>query len=131
MKANIKAKIIIGTYTLQATRARINQHSVSPTCLLCKNDSEDREHLILHCTAHAYIREKHLATLRLLMARHYSSDTVDEIMSNTKILMECLMDSSKIRVSDTLGDHSDNIADIEEISHNLISNIHNNRAVNI
>jgi hypothetical protein len=67
------------TYTLQANRARFNQHSVSPTCLLCKNDSEDREHLILHCTAHAYIREKHLATLRLLMARHYSRDTVDEI----------------------------------------------------
>jgi hypothetical protein len=98
---------------------------------LCKNDSEDREHLILHCTAHAYIHEKHLATLRLLMARHYSSDTIDEIMSNTEILMQCLMDSSKTRVSDILGDHSDIIADIEEISHNLIFDIHNNRAVNI
>jgi hypothetical protein len=65
------------------------------------------------------------------MARHYSSDTVDEIMSNTEILMQCLMDSSKTRVSDILGDHRDNIADIEEISHHLISNIHNNRAVNI
>jgi hypothetical protein len=71
---------------------------------------EDREHLILHCTAHAYIREKHLATLRLLMARHYSRDTVDEIISNTEILMQCLMDSSKTRVSDILGDHSDIIA---------------------
>ena len=131
MKANIKAKIITGTYTLQANRARFNQHSVSPTCLLCKNDSEDREHLILHCTAHAYIREKHLATLRLLMASHYSRDTVDEIMSNTEILMQCLMDSSKTRVSDILGDHSDIIADIEEISRNLIFDIHNNRAVNI
>ena len=130
-KANIKAKIITGTYTLQANRARFNQHSVSPTCLLCKNDSEDREHLILHCTAHAHIREKHLATLRHLMASHYSRDTVDEIMSNTEILMQCLMDSSKTRVSDILGDHSDIIADIEEISRNLIFDIHNNRAVNI
>jgi hypothetical protein len=120
IKANIKAKIITGTYTLQANRARFNQ--------LCKNDSEDREHLILHCTAHAYICEKHLATLRLLMARHYSSDTVDEI---TEILMQCLMDSSKTRVGDILGDHSDIIADIEEISRNLIFDIHNNRAVNI
>jgi hypothetical protein len=130
MKANIKAKIITGTYTLQANRARVNQHSVSSTCLLCKNDSEDREHLILHCTAHAYIREKHLATLRFLMARHYSRDTVDEIMNNTEILMQCLMDSSKTRVSDILGDHSDIIADIEETNRNLIFDIHNNRAVN-
>jgi hypothetical protein len=48
-------------------------------------------------------------------------DTVDEIMSNTEILMQCLMDSSKTRVSDILRDHSDNIADIEEISHNLVN----------
>jgi hypothetical protein len=47
------------------------------------------------------------------MARHYSSDTVDEIMNNTEILMQFLMDSSKTRVSDI-------IADIEEISRNLI-----------
>ena len=53
------------------------------------------------------------------------------VMSNTEILMQCLMDSSKTRVSDILGDHSDIIADIEEISRNLIFDIHNNRAVNI
>jgi hypothetical protein len=58
------------------------------------------------------------------MASHYSRDTVDEIMSNTEILMQCLMDSSKTRVSDIIGE-------IEEISHNLIFDIHDNRAVNI
>jgi hypothetical protein len=41
------------------------------------------------------------------------------------------MDSFKTRVSDILGDHSDIIADIEEISRNLIFDIHNNRAVKI
>jgi hypothetical protein len=65
------------------------------------------------------------------MASHHSRDTVDEIMSDTEILMQCLMDSSKTRVSDILGDHSDITADIEEISRNLIFDIHNNRAVNI
>ena len=65
------------------------------------------------------------------MASHYSRDTVDEIMSNTEIHMQCLMDSSKTRVSDILSDHSDIIADIEEISRNLIFDIHNNRAVNL
>lgn len=78
--------------------ARFNQNSVSPTCLLFKNDSEDREHLILHCTEHAYIRETHITTQKLLMARHYSNATVDEIMSNTKILRQCIMDNSKTRV---------------------------------
>ena len=59
-KANIKAKLITGTYTLQANRAKFNQHSVSATCPLCKSDSEDRIHLVLHCTSYTRIRDKHL-----------------------------------------------------------------------
>jgi hypothetical protein len=58
------------------------------------------------------------------MARDYNSDTGDEIMNNTVILMQCLMDGSGTRGSDI-------IVDIEEISRNLIFDVHNNRVVNI
>ena len=44
---------------------------------------------------------------------------------------KCYASNLTLRVSDILGDHSDIIADIEEISRNLIFDIHNNRAVNI
>ena len=65
-KANIRAKLITGTYTLQANRAKFNQYSVSSTCILCKSESDDRIHLVLHCTTYTHIRDKHLNTLQLL-----------------------------------------------------------------
>lgn len=48
-KAAIKARILTGTYTLQSNRAKFNQHDVDPTCLLCKEGPENRQHFILTC----------------------------------------------------------------------------------
>ena len=43
------ARILTGTYTLQSNRAKFNQHDVDPTCLLCKEGPENRQHFILTC----------------------------------------------------------------------------------
>ena len=40
-KAGFKAKLMTGTYVLQSNRAKFNQFSVDPTCLLCNDDAED------------------------------------------------------------------------------------------
>jgi hypothetical protein len=79
---NIKAKLITGTYTLQANRAKFNQHSVSSTFLLCKSDSEDRIHLVLHCTTYTHIWDKHLNTLQLLMSENFDRCIVDKVYSH-------------------------------------------------
>ena len=34
---------------LQTVRGRFNQYSVDPTCLLCGENPEDREHFLLRC----------------------------------------------------------------------------------
>jgi hypothetical protein len=81
-KPNIKAKLITGTYTLQANRAKFNQHSVSSTFLLCKSDSEDRIHLVLHCTTYTHIWDKHLNTLQLLMSENFDRCIVDKVYSH-------------------------------------------------
>ena len=43
-RAEVKARLLTGTYTLQSNRAKFNQYKVSPTCQLCKVDPETREH---------------------------------------------------------------------------------------
>jgi len=48
-KTAIKARILTGTYTLQSNQAKFNQHDVDPTCLLCKEGPENRQHFILTC----------------------------------------------------------------------------------
>ena len=38
-----------GTYVLQSNRAKFNQYSVDPACLLCGDDAEDMIHFLLKC----------------------------------------------------------------------------------
>jgi hypothetical protein len=45
----VKAKLLLGVYTLQANRTVFNQNAVDPTCLLCGEAPENRLHFILHC----------------------------------------------------------------------------------
>ena len=40
--AQIKCKILTGTYILQANRVTFNQYSVNPTCKLCCRDPETK-----------------------------------------------------------------------------------------
>ena len=48
-RAQIKCKILTGTYILQANRATFNQYSVNPTYKLCCRDPETRQHFVGEC----------------------------------------------------------------------------------
>ena len=56
-KAGMKARLMTGTYVLQSNRAKFNQYSVNPTCLLCGEDPEDLEHFLLKCRALTVTRD--------------------------------------------------------------------------
>lgn len=45
-RAELKARLLIDTYTLQGNRSAFNQYRVDPTCRLCLAGSEDRQHFI-------------------------------------------------------------------------------------
>ena len=59
-KAGWKARLMSGTYMLQATRARLNQHQVDPTYLLCCKEPENVEHFLLRCEELTQIRQPFL-----------------------------------------------------------------------
>ena len=48
-KAENKARLLTGTYTLQANWAQFNQNEVGGTCKLCFKDIDTREHFIATC----------------------------------------------------------------------------------
>ena len=52
-----KQRLMTGTYILQSNRAKFNQYSVNPTCLLCGEDPEDLEHFLLKCRALTVTRD--------------------------------------------------------------------------
>ena len=45
----IKAKMLSGTYPVQARLKQFNQHAVDPTCTFCKQSIETLEHFISSC----------------------------------------------------------------------------------
>ena len=56
----IRAKLLAGSYILQASLGRQNQHSLDATCQLCGQGDEDRIHFLLRCRSLSDIRDKGL-----------------------------------------------------------------------
>ena len=66
MAASYRAKMVSGSYILQATRARFNQNRVDPTCPLCGMEPEDLPHFILTCPKLSKARNKSLPRIKHL-----------------------------------------------------------------
>ena len=47
--AQLKSKLLTGTYILQGNRAAFNQYQVNSTCKLCSAAAETRQHFISEC----------------------------------------------------------------------------------
>ena len=47
--AAYRAKMLTGSYILQTSLGRANQHQVDTTCQLCREAEEDMPHFLLHC----------------------------------------------------------------------------------
>ena len=48
MRAQLKCKLLMGTYILQGNRAAFNQYTIDPTCKLCLAAPETRQHFLLN-----------------------------------------------------------------------------------
>jgi hypothetical protein len=91
-KAAIKARILTGTYTLQSNQAKCNQHDVDPTCLLCKEGPENRQHFILTCKIAELARKKFLTKI----IDNVQSSKLDVNVSNLPTLLQLVVDCSGI-----------------------------------
>ena len=70
VRARIKAKLLTGSYTLQSNRARFNNNSVNPTCLLCGTEDEDTVHFLTACPSLAATRQKFTTRLQQICLSH-------------------------------------------------------------
>ena len=63
-RAQLKCKLLTGTYILQGNRAAFNQYTIDPTCKLCLAAPETRQHFIAECPAFEAEREVFSENLR-------------------------------------------------------------------
>ena len=86
-RAVVKAKLLTGTYILQANRARFNQHEVNPTCPLCGEGSEDREHFLLNCARLEGIRKPYVQSILKTLPDEIIQQGAQDIL--LQIILDC------------------------------------------
>ena len=74
-RAQLKSKLLTGTYILQGNRAVFNQFQVNPTCRLCKADPETRQHFISECS---FLNERAAYSEKLLKNPVLQSAYIDK-----------------------------------------------------
>ena len=100
-RSELKVKLLLSTYTFQSNNSVFNQHGVDPTCRLCKNDPESREHFIAKCTFKSLqdIRRKYL---RLFQKTINNENTGEEKILDFNMFTQIVLDSSHQDVSSTV-----------------------------
>ena len=57
-RAQLKCRLVTGTYTLQSKKAVFKPQLVDPTCKLCMSAPETRKHFLAECPTYGEVREK-------------------------------------------------------------------------
>ena len=91
-RAETKARLLKGTYTLQANRAAFNQYTVDPTCRICNLNPETREHFISNCIYYEDIRDSYKQKIKRVLESLVGLNTEDVLnnpLSFTHLILDC------------------------------------------
>ena len=123
-RAQIKCKLLTGTYILQTNRATFNQYAVNPTCKLCSFTPEIRQQFISECE---FLNAERKAYRDRLVASHVITDNRTAQLHDSKFLTQLTLDSSVILNIDDLG--KERLGLLELCSREYISKLHGRRIV--
>ena len=100
-RANIRAKLLTGTYTLQGNISRFNQHLVDPTCRVCSNGPEDRVHFVALCPVLNDVRRNAYHELRNITNTPAYHQELDAVMNDPKSLAQLLINPQHLSIIST------------------------------
>ena len=123
-RAEVKVRLLTGTYTLQYNRAKFNQFNVSPICELCCKHPETREHFLILCESFRDVKHASMNKIRVLF--DYSSGIID-ILNNTELNTQLLLDATHPDIERLLQPILRQSHLLEIHSRELIYNLHVNR----
>ncbi|VDI17433.1 Hypothetical predicted protein [Mytilus galloprovincialis] len=96
-KAEISAKLITRTYTLQVDRATFSRNVEQDMCLLCNSATEDTEHFMLECSALQTERDKHLTPLKSYVKNNVGNKIFEKNMDEGQ-MVQFILDSSSEKI---------------------------------
>ncbi|KAH3747912.1 hypothetical protein DPMN_182347 [Dreissena polymorpha] len=93
LRAETKAKLLTGTYTVQANRAVFNQYAVNSICTLCNTEPECRVHFIAKCPTSNAVRDKYRARLLECLSLHAREEPL-ELVNNAESFTQLIPEST-------------------------------------
>ena len=127
-KAMIKARIMTGTYKLQADRNKLTRGQQSSTCKLCNTETEDIRHFLLHCNTLKQKRETYLKKMEDIMKEHLPPETVSRINSTEDLQIQLIIDCTHPTITQLTGYRRDWLEATEKTSRGMIFALHRHRA---
>ena len=125
-RAQLKCKLLTGTYILQGNRAAFNQYTVDPTCKLCGEAPETRQHFIPECLSFDSERQDFVGKLQ---NNQILLDQVENCLLNPELLTQLVLDASAIARKET---SREEILDALELhSREYLYRIHQRRIANL
>ena len=117
-RAQLKCKVLTGTYILQGNRATFNQYTVDDTCKLCLAEPETRKHFIAECSAYTPERKVYVEKLR---NNPVLPDSLNSKLLNSEFLTQLTLDPL------VYVDRFEDLEFLELCSREFIEHIHRKR----
>ncbi|CAG2256994.1 unnamed protein product [Mytilus edulis] len=93
-KSMIKARMLTGTYLVQADKYKFSQYKINATCLLCQREDEDLTHVLTFCPALREIRMKYFLPLKILVTNIIGCKGWEQLFNNNQNIVALLLDFS-------------------------------------
>lgn len=127
-KAEVKAKLLTRSYTLQSDRSKFTKEREDSTCRICHTEDEDTKHFLLECSALTTVRQKFLDTIEHYINNQEQYNCYD-MLSKEGLLMKLILEPSSKTLSPYMRKmKSANHKELESITRNLCYSLHIRRS---
>ncbi|CAG2254970.1 unnamed protein product [Mytilus edulis] len=93
-KSMIKARMLTGTYLVQADKYKFSQYKINATCLLCHREDEDLTHVLTFCPALRETRMKYFLPLKVLVTNIIGCKGWEQLFNINQNIVALLLDFS-------------------------------------
>jgi hypothetical protein len=124
-RAEIKGRLVTGTYILQGDRAKFNNNPVSAICPLCNLENESLYHFAVKCPQLQEVRQPFMDKLEGMINGHQVNGYQNIIDRN--LMLQLLLDCTHDDISMAIKPNKELYRNIERCSQKLLYSIHQKR----
>ena len=127
-KAEVKAKIITRTYTLQSDRSKFANGHEDSTCQICNNGIEDTKHFLLNCTSLSIERQKFMAIIKQYINTQEQYNCFEKL-NHEGLLLKLILEPTSTELKPFMRRMKiNNFKELEGMTRTLCYGLHTRRA---